>query len=341
MTSAKILGIGASLPSTSITNDMLADRLATSDEWIQSRTGIAARRWVGRGQSTADLAVAAGRLALRSADVSGVDAVLLATTTPDRPCPATAPEVAARLGLGSIPAYDVAAVCTGFLYGLASAVGLIAAGSAGTVLLIGADTFSSIIDPDDRSTGILFGDGAGAVVLGPAQPGEPGEIGPCVLGSDGSLAHLIEIPAGGSRQRLSGQPTNPADHYFRMSGREVFRIAVDRMSEVAVQAVARAGLSIDDVDALVPHQANQRISAAVAKRLDLEQGKLLSNVATLGNTAAASIPVLLAEAGGDGRIKAEDRLLLVAFGGGLTWGGVTLTWPDVTPECDLLPTCSA
>ncbi|MEV1117383.1 beta-ketoacyl-ACP synthase III [Actinosynnema sp. NPDC049800] len=315
---AVLLGVGASLPARVVTNDDLAARLDTSDEWIRSRTGIGARRWVEPGTSTSDLAVDAGARALRSAGTSTVDAVIVATTTPDRSCPAIAPDVAARLGLIGVPAHDVAAVCTGFLYGLANAVGLIASGAARTVLLIAAETFSTILDPDDRGTAVIFGDGAGAVVVGEGE----GMIGPCVLGSDGTGADLIQVPAG--------------ERHFRMSGKEVFRQAVERMSDVALEALARTGLGPEDVDHLAPHQANRRICDAVARRLGLDEAKVLADLEAVGNTAAASIPVLLADAAAAGRLKAGDRVLTVAFGGGLTWGAATLVWPDVTADFGVL-----
>ncbi|MGW4113374.1 beta-ketoacyl-ACP synthase III [Actinosynnema sp. NPDC004786] len=309
---AAILGVGASLPPRIVTNDDLAARLDTSDQWIRSRTGIGARRWVEPGTTTSDLAADAGARALRSAGTSTVDAVIVATTTPDRTCPAVAPDVAARLGQVGVPAHDVAAVCTGFLYGLANAVGLIASGAARTVLLIAAETFSTILDPHDRGTAVIFGDGAGAVVVGEGEGG----IGPCVLGSDGRGADLIQVPAG--------------EDHFRMSGKEVFRHAVERMSEVGLEALARAGLGPDDVDHLAPHQANRRICDAVAHRLGIDGARVLSDLDAVGNTAAASIPVLLADAAAAGRLKPGDRVLTVAFGGGLTWGAATLVWPDVT-----------
>ncbi|MFJ6675492.1 beta-ketoacyl-ACP synthase III [Actinosynnema sp. NPDC091369] len=313
-----IVGVGASVPARVVTNDDLATRLDTSDEWIRSRTGIGARRWVEPGTATSDLAVDAGARALRSAGRSAVDAVIVATTTPDRSCPAIAPAVAARLGMVGVPAHDVAAVCTGFLYGLANAVGLIASGTARTVLLVAAEAFSTILDPDDRGTAVIFGDGAGAVVVGEGEGG----IGPCVLGSDGTGADLIQVPAG--------------ERYFRMSGKEVFRAAVERMADVSLDALARAGLDLADVDHLAPHQANRRICDAVARRLGLPESKVLADLEAVGNTAAASIPVLLADAAAHGRLKAGDRVLTAAFGGGLTWGATTLVWPDVTADFGVL-----
>lgn len=336
MTAAVVTGVGASVPPRVVTNDELAAYLDTSDEWIRSRTGIASRRWVDPGVSTGDLAVAAGRLALRSAGMDRVDAVVVATTTPDRLCPATAPEVATRLGMTGVSAHDVNAVCTGFLYGLASAVGLIASGNAETVLMIGAEAFSTILDPQDRGTAVIFADGAGALVLRAGSPDEPGAVGPIVLGSDGSLSDLIQIPAGGSRQRSSGVPSPPEDYFFQMRGREVYRHAVERMSASAQEAMVKAGMSMADVDKFVPHQANNRISVAVGERLGLTDSQTVSNVDHTGNTAAASIGVLLAEASVDGSIAAGERLLLTAFGGGLTWGATTLVWPTLTAHLQVL-----
>ena len=222
MTAAVLAGLGAVVPDRVVTNAMLAERMDTSDEWIRTRTGIRERRHVDPGTSTGDLACEAGRRALKSAGTEHVDAVVLATTTPDHPCPATAPTVAARLGLGTVPAYDVAAVCTGFLYALASAAGLIALGTARQVLVIGAETYSTIVDPDDRTTAPIFGDGAGAVVLRAGEPDEPGVLRDFVLGSDGDLADLIVIPGNGARQRTSGRPAEPGDEYFAMQGKAVY-----------------------------------------------------------------------------------------------------------------------
>jgi 3-oxoacyl-[acyl-carrier-protein] synthase-3 len=334
MIAAVLAGLGGCLPPRQVTNAELAGYLDTSDEWIRGRTGIGARHWVEPGTSTGDLAVEAGGRALRSAGTHQVDAVVVATTTPDRLCPATAPEVAYRLGLAGPAAYDVAAVCTGFLYGLANAVGMIAAGNARRVLLIGAETYSTIIDPNDRTTAVIFADGAAAVVLRAGEPDEPGAIGPCDLGSDGGNSDLIRIVAGGSRQRSAGRRTQPGDHYFQMRGKEVYRHAVDRMGSSALGALGRAGWAVADVDRFVPHQANGRISVAVADRLGIAADRVLANIEQVGNTAAASIPLLLAEASADGRLRPGHRVLLAAFGGGLTWAATTLTWPRVTALAD-------
>ncbi|MEU5537976.1 beta-ketoacyl-ACP synthase III [Streptomyces sp. NPDC020362] len=326
---AVVTGIGAYVPPGVVTNDDLAARLDTSDAWIRSRTGIAERYFISPGTSTGDLAVEAGLRALKSAGDERVGAVVLATTTPDQPCPATAPQVAARLGLGTVPAFDVAAVCSGFLYGLASAAGLIAAGVADRVLLIAADAFTTIINPEDRTTAVIFADGAGAVVLRAGSAGEPGAVGPLVLGSDGELSHLIEVPAGGSRQRSTDRPVAPEDHYFRMIGRETYRHAVERMTAASTEAARRAGWSLDDVDRFAAHQANARILDAVSDRLGIPAERQLSNIARVGNTGAASIPLLLAEATAEGRLAAGHRVLLTAFGGGLSWGAATVVWPEL------------
>jgi 3-oxoacyl-[acyl-carrier-protein] synthase III len=260
-----------------------------------------------------------------------VDAVVLATTTPDHPCPAPAPQIAARLGLGPVAAFDVAAVCSGFLYGLAAAGGLIASRAAASVLLIAADAFTTIIDPEDRTTAVIFADGAGAVVLRAGDADEPGALGPLVLGSDGELSHLIEVPAGGSRQRASTAEPAPGDQYFHMLGRETYRHAVEHMTTASRQAVDDAGWQMDDVDRLAAHQANARILATVAERLQIPPERQLSNIAHVGNTGAASIPLLLAHAAADTTLAPGHRVLLTAFGGGLSWGATTLTWPEVQP----------
>ena len=328
MSAAVIEGLGGWLPPRRVRNDELIAYLDTTDEWIRSRTGIAARHWIAPGSSTTELAVEAGRRALAAADDGPVDAVIVATTTPDRLCPATAPEVAWRLGLGQIAAFDVAAVCTGFLYGVATAAGFIAGGTARRVLLIGADAFSTIIDPKDRTTAVIFGDGAGAVVLRAGSPDEPGAVGRCQLASSGEQSALIEIPAGGSRQRSLGELAPAEDHYFRMNGRDVYRHAVTRTTEIAEAALADAGWSAAEVDRFVPHQANARICEAVASRLGIPADRTLTNIARVGNTAAASIPLLLAEAAANGDLRPGQRTLLAAFGGGLSWGATTLIWPD-------------
>jgi 3-oxoacyl-[acyl-carrier-protein] synthase-3 len=331
--SAVIAGLGGWVPPRVVTNHDLAEVLDTSDEWIRSRTGIGARHLVDPGTATAALAVEAGGLALKSAGGGDVDSVIVATTTPERLCPATAPLVAARLGLTGVAAHDVSAVCTGFMYGLATAVGQIAAGIAERVLLIGAEAFSTIINPADRHTAVIFADGAGAVVLRAGDADERGAIGPIVLGSDGELCDLITIPAGGSQQRSTGRPAPPEDHFFQMQGRDVYRHAVERTTEAARSALDRVGWTPADVDRFIPHQANARICVAVAEELGIGPERQAANIERVGNTAAASIPLLMSDEAAAGTVTAGDRVLLAAFGGGLTWGAATLTWP-VLPAMD-------
>ncbi len=334
---AVICGLGGWLPGAVVTNDDLAATLDTSDEWIRRRTGIQKRRRVERGGSTGELAIEAGRLALKAAGAAAVDALVLATTTPDQPCPATAPSVASALGLTGIAAFDVSAVCTGFLYGLATASGLISAGHAEAVLLIGAETYSSILAPGDRTTLAIFGDGAGAVVLRAGSADEPGAVGRCVLGSDGDHFDLIQVRAGGSRQRLSGLAVQAADQFFQMRGQQTYRHAVERMTQCATAALRLASWTPADVDRFVAHQANARITDAVGARLGLPPDRQLSNIAQVGNTAAASIPLLMAESVASGTLRAGHRTLLVAFGGGLTWGATTLVWPHVSAYVGVAP----
>lgn len=326
---AVISGIGCWLPPRIVTNADLSASLDISEEWIYRRTGISSRRVVSPGMATSDLAAEAGARALKSAGYVEVQALVLATTTPDRSCPATAPEVASRLGLTGIAAFDVSAVCTGFLYALATAAGFVATGLANRVLVIAADMFSTILDPMDRSTVPIFGDGAGALVLRRGSAAERGAIGQVVLGSDGEHSDLIAIEGGGSPQRSAGRPTTAREGYFRMRGREVFRHAVERMSEAANAAMQAAGWQLDEVDRLVAHQANARITSFVASELGIPADRLVQNIEHVGNTAAASVPILLAQAASDGSLAPGHRVLLTAFGGGLTWGATTMTWPDL------------
>jgi 3-oxoacyl-[acyl-carrier-protein] synthase III len=329
--SAVVCGIGSCLPPKVVTNAELARRLGTSVEWIETRTGIRQRRVIEPGGSTADLAVEAGMRAMKSARLDRVDAVVLATTTPDYRCPGTAPEVASRLGLAGVPAMDVNAVCTGFLYAAASSAGLIATSVAERVLVIGADTYSTIVNPADQTTTAIFGDGAGAIVLRQGEADEPGTLGTFDLGSDGDLAELIWIPAGGSRQCSTGLAAPAEDHYFQMRGPAVFKHAVVRMAQTAGTALRRTGWRTEDVDRLVCHQANARILAALSAELGIDADRMVSNIELVGNTAAASIPLALADAARNGHLRMGHRVVLTAFGGGVTWGATTLTWPDITP----------
>ena len=324
---AVIAGVGGFVPPRVVTNDELARRLDTSDTWIRTRTGIAQRHVVDAGMTTSDLAVEAGLRALDNAGVDGADLVIVATATPDRPCPATAPTVAARMGLAEVPAYDVAAVCSGFLYALQAGTASVISGFAERVLIIGAESFSTILDPADRTTSVIFGDGAGAVLLRAGVSHELGAVLGVQLGSDGSMADLITVRGGGSEERSQGREPNPQDRYFRMDGKAVFSAAVRRMAQSARAVLSRTGWEVTDVDRLVSHQANIRIIHAVAEQLGLPTERAVLNIERVGNTSAASIPLALADGMADGTLAAGDRVLLTAFGGGATWGSATLTWP--------------
>ncbi|MDE2462717.1 MAG: ketoacyl-ACP synthase III [Alphaproteobacteria bacterium] len=318
-----VLGCGAYLPDNVVSNDELAKCIDTSDAWIVERTGIRRRHIAREGEVTSDLALKASEAALSAAGigVDELDLIVCATTTPDETFPATATRVQARLGMTRGAAFDVQAVCSGFIYGLSVADNFIRAGQARTVLLIGAETMSRLMDWSDRTTCVLFGDGAGAIVLrGEAGTGGLADRGVhnTKLYSDGRLHDLLYVDGGPSSTRTTG--------YLRMQGKEVFRHAVTNIS-AAIQASAdAAGLAVSDIDWFVPHQANQRILDGTARRLGIPAEKVITTVAEHGNTSAASVPLALAAAVGDGRIKAGDLVLLEAMGGGFTWGSALLRW---------------
>ncbi|WP_328826355.1 ketoacyl-ACP synthase III [Streptomyces sp. NBC_00252] len=328
---AVITGLGASLPPDRITNEHLVrEGLETSDAWIRSRTGIESRHRVRPGIATGDLAVAAGRGALESAGAHDAGLLILATTTPDRRCPATAPEVAARLGMTGTPAFDLAAVCSGFVYGAAIASAVLMAGAYDSVLLVAAETYSTIVDPHDRGTAVIFGDGAGAAYLTRGHRGDPGALVHFDLGSDGTGSDLITIPAGGSSSPYT-EASPRQDRYFRMRGREVYARAVRQMAASSRAVLARAGWSTDSVAAFVAHQANQRILDSVAHRLGIPLDRCHGNLRDVGNTAAASLPLALADTAARDAVRPGARTLLTAFGGGLTWGSIAMTWPQAKP----------
>lgn len=327
MTRAAVLsGLGSYLPEQIITNAMLAEELDTSDAWIVSRTGVQTRHVVGKDFTTGDLAVEAAARALSSAGVTHVDAVVLATTTSDFSCPATAPLVAARLGMTGTVAFDVSAACSGFVYGLAVVSALITAGIVESALLIGADTFTQTLDPHDRTTRALFGDGAGAIVLRAGDLTEDGALLAFDLGSDGNQADLLMTPAISRIERERGQAFN----YFQMNGKAVFNQAVIHMTESVQRLLSTVGWLVADVDHLVPHQANTRILAAVADQLDVAFSRVVTNIANVGNTVAASIPLALDHAAQQRVLRAGDHIVITGFGAGLTWGSVALRWPNIT-----------
>ncbi|MER7639277.1 beta-ketoacyl-ACP synthase III [Streptomyces sp. NPDC126522] len=328
---AVITGLGASLPPDRITNEHLVrEGLETSDAWIRNRTGIESRHRVRPGIATGDLAVAAGRGALESAGAHDAGLLILATTTPDRRCPATAPEVAARLGMTGTPAFDLAAVCSGFVYGAAVASAVLMAGAYDSVLLVAAETYSTIVDPHDRGTAVIFGDGAGAAYLTRGLRADPGALVHFDLGSDGTGSDLITIPTGGSSSPYT-EASPRQERYFRMRGREVYARAVRQMAASSRTVLDRAGWSIDSVAAFVAHQANQRILDSVADRLGIPQDRCHGNLRDVGNTAAASLPLALADTAARDAVRPGARTLLTAFGGGLTWGSIAMTWPQAKP----------
>ena len=319
---SQVVGCGAYLPERVLTNDELARNLDTSDEWIRQRTGIGERRIAADGELTSDLALAAARRALERAGMSGsdLDLIVLATATPDHTFPATATKVQAQLGMKRGAAFDIQAVCSGFIFALATADNAIRLGQARTALVIGAETFSRILDWQDRGTCVLFGDGAGALVLNGAPDTGPGSRGVLSthLHSDGRLYDILYVDGGPSTTGTTG--------HLRMEGREVFRQAVQHLSEAVEEALAANGMTGADIDWLVPHQANLRIIDAIGKRLRLRPGQTVVTIERHANTSAASIPLALDEAVGDGRIQPGHLVLMEALGGGLTWGASLVRW---------------
>jgi len=327
-----VAGCGSYLPDRVVTNEELSERVDTSDEWIVARTGIRQRYIAAEGQMTSDLALAAAERALEHAGIpaSEVDLLVLATTTPDQTFPATATKVQHRLGMTNGAAFDLQAVCSGFVYGLSVADNFIRTGQARTVVLIGAETFSRILDWEDRTTCVLFGDGAGAVVLRAAENGEDadeaGESGhnrgrgvlSTHIHSDGATNDLLYVDGGPSSTQTVG--------HVRMNGREVFRHAVTNLAAIVDETLEANGLAADDIDWLVPHQANKRILDGTARKLGLPAEKIVVTVERHANTSAASIPLALDEAVKDGRIKTGDLVLVEAMGGGLTWGAGLIRW---------------
>ena len=306
-----------------LTNQELAKRVDTSDEWIRERTGIRERHVVAEGEKTSDLALEAARAALAHAGVAvgEIDLIVCATTTPDETFPATATVVQSRLGMTRGAAFDLQAVCSGFIYGLAVADNFIKGGMAKTVLLIGAESMSRLLDWNDRTTCVLFGDGAGAVVLrageGDGSNADRGILNTCIY-SDGRMHDLLYVDGGPSSTRTTG--------HLRMQGKEVFRHAVNNISAAILDSLQRGGLSVDDVDWFVPHQANQRILDGTARKLGIDPRKVISTVALHGNTSAASVPLALSTAVAEGRVKPGDLMVLEAMGGGFTWGAALLRW---------------
>jgi 3-oxoacyl-[acyl-carrier-protein] synthase-3 len=318
MTYSRIVGTGSYLPERIVTNDEFAARLDTSDQWIRERTGIVQRHIAEASQTSSDLALEASRRALRAANVAAgdIDLIILATSTPDYVFPSTACLLQAKLGVKSCPAFDVQAVCSGFVYALATADSFIRGGSYKRALVVGAEVFSRILDWNDRGTCVLFGDGAGAVVL--AAGDSPG-VHAAVLHADGSHAGILSVPGNICGGRILGSP------YLQMAGNQVFRLAVKVLEESARETVAAAGMQLADVDWLIPHQANVRILEATVKKLGLPSDRLVVTVDHHGNTSAASVPLALDEWVRAGRIRPGHRVLMQGVGGGFTWGAALVT----------------
>jgi 3-oxoacyl-[acyl-carrier-protein] synthase-3 len=323
---AAITGWGLAVPERVLTNADLERMVNTSDEWITTRTGIRERRVISAGESTSTLATEAGRRALAQAGLApnAIDLIILATCTPDRPFPATACTVQANLGMPGIAAFDLAAACSGFVYGLNVATSMIRSGAAHNILFIAADIFTHYINWNDRNTCVLFGDGAGAVILQPSD--EPYGQLTCVLGASGKDEDLMAVDAGGTRLPATPELLEQGRQYVYMNGREIFKLAVRGMGDSSLQALGAAGLTTDDIALVVPHQANLRIIEATAKRLDVPMERVFVNLDRYGNTSAATIPIALVEAAQQGRIKDGDNILLTAFGGGLTWASAVIRW---------------
>jgi 3-oxoacyl-[acyl-carrier-protein] synthase III len=322
-----ITGIGAYAPARVLTNDDLSEMMDTSDEWIVERTGIRERRIAGDEQALSDLALPAAREALEQAGVPGpeVDLIIVATVTPDMAFPSAGAIIADELGADDAGAYDLSAGCTGFMYAIAQAYGMLAAGLANRALVVGGDVLSRILDWSDRRTAVLFGDGAGAVVL--QRVSEGGFLG-FELGADGSGGPQLFLPAGGSREPASAETVAEHKHFVQMNGREVFKFATRVLVSSAQKVLAECGKSVDDVDVYIPHQANVRIMDHAAEKLGIPREKMVVNVDRYGNTSSGSIPLALADAQADGRLQDGALVLMTGMGAGLTWGSGLIEWTE-------------
>lgn len=322
----RIAGIGAYVPEKVLTNADLERMVDTTDEWIATRTGIRERRIAAEDQAASDLGIAAARQALERSGVSAadVDLVIVCTVTGDMPFPATASIIQNAVGATRAGAFDLSAGCTGFIYGLSVGASCIAAGAFDTVLVVGVDVLSKVTNWNDRSTCVLFGDGAGAAVL--TEGNEQSRLLAFELGSDGSGADLLKIPVGGSRRPITCEAVQAGEQYIQMCGAEVFKFAVRIIVQATQAVLAKCGLSPSDIDVFVAHQANIRIIEAAVARLELPKDKVIVNVDRYGNTSAASIPIALEEAAQNGRIRPGDLVVVVGFGAGLSWGAAALRW---------------
>ena len=323
---AGILGTGHSYPEGILTNAELETMVETSDDWITTRTGIKQRRKAAPGEYTSQFAVRAARQAIERAGLQpeDIDLILCATVTPDQILPSTGCIIQAELGANKAAAMDLVAACSGFLYGLAVADTMLRTGQSKYALVIGAEILTQYVDYTDRQTCVLFGDGAGAAVLGPVD-GERGILAARIR-SDGRYLEQLYSPGGGTRRRPTAETLAAGDHFFKMKGNELFKVAVRSMADISREVLEEAGLSAADVKLFIPHQANQRITDAVANKLNVNSERVYSNIAMHGNTSSASIPIGLDECVEAGKIQTGDLILLASFGGGVTWGAVALRW---------------
>jgi 3-oxoacyl-[acyl-carrier-protein] synthase III len=323
---AGFLGTGHSYPEGILTNADLEKMVDTSDEWITTRTGIKQRRKAAPGEYTSQFAVPAARQAIESAriDPSEIDLLICATVTPDQLLPSTACLIQAELGANRAAAFDLVAACSGFLYGLTLANTMIGMGQASYALIIGAEILTQYVDYTDRSTCVIFGDGAGAAVLGPVE-GDRGILAARIR-SDGRFAEQLYAPGGGTRLGTTAETIASGAHFYKMRGNELFKVAVRSMADISREVLDEAGQRAENVDLFIPHQANQRITDAVASKLSVDASRVYSNIAQHGNTSSASIPIALDECVKAGRVKEGDLVLMASFGGGATWGGVVLRW---------------
>jgi 3-oxoacyl-[acyl-carrier-protein] synthase-3 len=323
---AGVLGTGHSYPEGILTNADLAKIVETSDEWITTRTGIKQRRKAAPNEYTSLFAVRAARQAIERArlDPADIDLLLCATVTPDQILPSTGCIVQAELGANNAAAMDIVAACSGFLYGVSLADSMIRTGQVRNAVVVGAEILTQYVDYTDRQTCVLFGDGAGAAVLGPVDNGRG--ILASKIKSDGRYEEQLYSPGGGTRRKPTADTLAAGDHYFKMKGNELFKVAVRSMAEVSRAVLEEAGVKSSDISLFIPHQANQRITEAVADRLNVDMSKVYSNIAVHGNTSSASIPIALDECVEAGRIKEGDLVLMASFGGGVTWGAVLMRW---------------
>jgi 3-oxoacyl-[acyl-carrier-protein] synthase-3 len=323
---AGVLGTGSALPAKVITNADLEKLVDTSDQWITERTGIRERRQAAPHETTSTLSVQASRRALKKAGIkpTDLDLIICSTISPDMPLPSTAALIQRELGARGCCAFDLAAACSGFLFGMTVAEQFIRSGTARYVLVIGAELLSRYIDYKDRATCVIFGDGVAAAVFGPVEP--PSGILAHELHTEGKYADHLFIPAGGTAMPASCQTVEQGAHYIKMRGNELFKVAVRSLEDVSRQVLTKSGLTPKDIDLFIPHQANQRITEAVRERLGLCPEKVYSNISRIGNTSSASIPICLDECVQTGRLQKGDLVLMSAFGAGVTWGAVLLRW---------------